>query len=183
MNHPVFRISTRLSYVGIINRILQSLFEKLIILDSIPLKHYLDVVLNFVWPSLFPDPSQISELLSRTISDAHTRTCLYSLEHIHEMFRKPQDLSRLLFYKNMAHEELWLECAQKLTTIIQQIIEFAKMVPGFMRLSQDDQIVLLKAGKAEIVIQGPATHLLIFFSIWTGWFRLLNSVIWHLTSK
>lgn len=47
----------------------------------------------------------------------------------------------------MAHEELWLECAQKLTTIIQQIIEFAKMVPGFMKLSQDDQIVLLKAGK------------------------------------
>lgn len=47
----------------------------------------------------------------------------------------------------MAHEELWLECAQKLTTVIQQIIEFAKMVPGFMKLSQDDQIVLLKAGK------------------------------------
>lgn len=96
---------------------------------------------------LFPDPSQISELLSKTISDAHTRTCLYSLEHIHEMFRKPHDLTRLLFYKNMVHEDLWLECAQKLTTIIQQIIEFAKMVPGFMKLSQDDQIVLLKAGK------------------------------------
>ncbi|CAH1984708.1 unnamed protein product [Acanthoscelides obtectus] len=97
-------------------------------------------------------PSQISELLSRTISDAHSRTCLYTLEHIHEMFRKPQDLSRLLFYKNMAHEELWLECAQKLTTVIQQIIEFAKMVPGFMRLSQDDQIVLLKAGSFELAI-------------------------------
>ncbi|KAG5894824.1 hypothetical protein JTB14_033669 [Gonioctena quinquepunctata] len=97
-------------------------------------------------------PSQISELLSKTISDAHTRTCLYTLEHIHEMFRKPHDLSRLLFYKNMAHEELWLECAQKLTTIIQQIIEFAKMVPGFMKLSQDDQIVLLKAGSFELAI-------------------------------
>lgn len=46
-----------------------------------------------------------------------------------------------------AHEELWLECAQKLTAVIQQIIEFAKMVPGFMKLSQDDQIVLLKAGE------------------------------------
>lgn len=93
------------------------------------------------------DPSQISELLSKTISDAHIRTCIYTLDHIHEMFRKPHDLSRLLYYKNMAHEELWLECAQKLTTVIQQIIEFAKMVPGFMKLSQDDQIVLLKAGK------------------------------------
>ncbi|XP_019866881.1 probable nuclear hormone receptor HR3 isoform X5 [Aethina tumida] len=103
-------------------------------------------------PVTLPNPSQISELLSKTISDAHSRTCLYQLEHIHEMFRKPHDLSRLLFYKNMAHEELWLECAQKLTTIIQQIIEFAKMVPGFMKLSQDDQIVLLKAGSFELAI-------------------------------
>ncbi|XP_039297197.1 probable nuclear hormone receptor HR3 isoform X7 [Nilaparvata lugens] len=98
------------------------------------------------------DPSQICELLCKTIADAHARTCLYSLEYIHSMFRKPQDLSKLLYYKNMAHEELWLECAQKLTTVIQQIIEFAKMVPGFMKLSQDDQIVLLKAGSFELAI-------------------------------
>ncbi|KAL1132306.1 hypothetical protein AAG570_010262 [Ranatra chinensis] len=103
-------------------------------------------------PEELPNPAQISELLSKTIADAHARTCLYSLEHIHNMFRKPQDLSKLLFYKNMAHEELWLECAQKLTTVIQQIIEFAKMVPGFMKLSQDDQIVLLKAGSFELAI-------------------------------
>lgn len=94
---------------------------------------------------------QISELLSKTIADAHSRTCLYTLEHIHEMFHKQQDISKLLYYKNMAHEELWLECAQKLTTVIQQIIEFAKMIPGFMKLSQDDQIVLLKAGKFEFL--------------------------------
>lgn len=94
----------------------------------------------------FADPAQISELLSKTIADAHARTCLVSTEQIQESFRKPHDLTRLIYYKNMAHEQLWLECAQKLTTVIQQIIEFAKMVPGFMKLSQDDQIVLLKAG-------------------------------------
>jgi nuclear receptor subfamily 1 group F protein 4 len=98
------------------------------------------------------DPAEITALLCKTISDAHTRTCLYQLEHIHEMFRKPNDLSRVLYYKNMAHEELWLECAQKLTAVIQQIIEFAKMVPGFMKLSQDDQIVLLKSGSFELAI-------------------------------
>lgn len=98
------------------------------------------------------DPAQISELLSKTIADAHARTCLYTMEHIHSMFRKPQDLSKLIYYKDMAHEALWLECAQKLTSVIQQIIEFAKMVPGFMKLSQDDQIVLLKAGSFELAI-------------------------------
>nr|BAP76394.1 hormone receptor HR3 [Thermobia domestica] len=101
---------------------------------------------------IHPNPAQISELLSKTIADAHARTCLYTMEDIQDMFRKPQDLSKVIFYKNMAHEELWLECAQKLTAVIQQIIEFAKMVPGFMKLSQDDQIVLLKAGSFELAV-------------------------------
>lgn len=51
---------------------------------------------------------------------------------------------------HQSHEELWLECANKLTLMIQQIIEFAKMVPGFMKLSQDDQIVLLKTASFEL---------------------------------
>ncbi|KAH7944768.1 hypothetical protein HPB49_000403 [Dermacentor silvarum] len=93
-----------------------------------------------------------ADLLAKTVSDAHNRTCLYSTEQIQELTRKPLDISRVMLYKNMAHEELWLDCAQKLTQIIQQIIEFAKMVPGFMKLSQDDQIVLLKAGSFELCI-------------------------------
>lgn len=105
-----------------------------------------------VTPLLATDSGQISELLCKAIGDAHARTCLYTVEHIHSMFRKPQDISKLILYKNMGHEELWLECAQKLTTVIQQIIEFAKMVPGFMKLSQDDQIVLLKAGSFELAL-------------------------------
>ena len=106
--------------------------------------------------------------MAKAIGDAHSRTCLFSGEHIADMLRKPMDTSRMNYYQNMvisflnyvrnfifkkylnysnqAQEELWLECAQRLTAVIQQIIEFAKMVPGFMKLSQDDQIVLLKTG-------------------------------------
>ena len=47
-----------------------------------------------------------------------------------------------------ASEDLWICSAQRLTNVIQQIIEFAKMVPGFMQFPQEDQIVLLKAGKS-----------------------------------
>ncbi|XP_018050616.1 PREDICTED: probable nuclear hormone receptor HR3 isoform X2 [Atta colombica] len=104
-------------------------------------------------------PAQISELLSKTIADAHARTCLVSTEQIQESFRKPTDITRMIYYKNMAHEQLWLECAQKLTTVIQQIIEFAKMVPGFMKLSQDDQIVLLKAGSFELAVLRMSRYL------------------------
>lgn len=53
-----------------------------------------------------------------------------------------QDVTRILYYKNMSQEELWLDCAEKLTAMIQQIIEFAKLIPGFMRLSQDDQVLI-----------------------------------------
>ena len=42
---------------------------------------------------------------------------------------------------------MWSELAEKITLAVQQIIEFAKMIPGFMDLSQDDQIMLLKAGQ------------------------------------
>ncbi|XP_037517763.1 probable nuclear hormone receptor HR3 isoform X2 [Rhipicephalus sanguineus] len=111
-------------------------------------------LLSTTTPVAVPASSLAShlDLLAKTVSDAHNRTCLYSTEQIQELTRKPLDISRVMLYKNMAHEELWLDCAQKLTQIIQQIIEFAKMVPGFMKLSQDDQIVLLKAGSFELCI-------------------------------
>jgi hypothetical protein len=53
---------------------------------------------------------------------------------------RAQDMSQLLYYKNLCKEDLWLDCADKLTAMIQNIIEFAKLIPGFMRLSQDDQV-------------------------------------------
>lgn len=87
----------------------------------------------------------INDVLIKTLAEAHTNTNP-KLEYILEMFRKPQDVARLIYYKNMGQEELWLDCAEKLTSIIQSIIEFAKLIPGFMRLSQDDQILLLKTG-------------------------------------
>lgn len=112
------------------------------------------------------DAVQISELLSKTIADAHARTCFYTLDQIHDgMYRtatmaaaNKATADKLIMYKTMPHEELWLECAQKLTSVIQQIIEFAKMVPGFMKLSQDDQIVLLKAGSFELAVLRMSRH-------------------------
>lgn len=42
--------------------------------------------------------------------------------------------------------------ADRLTTCVQQIIDFSKMVPGFMQLQQDDQITLLKSGSYSIAL-------------------------------
>ena len=60
---------------------------------------------------------------------------------------------RFSFTKNylQSHEELWQTAARELTNIIKQIIEFAKMVPGFMTgFNQEDQITLLKKGKSKL---------------------------------
>ncbi|XP_031640742.1 probable nuclear hormone receptor HR3 isoform X4 [Contarinia nasturtii] len=101
--------------------------------------------------SHFLAEGNINDVLIKTLAEAHARTNP-KLEYVHEMFRKPQDLSQIFHYKNLGQEPLWLDCAEKLTTMIQNIIEFAKLIPGFMRLSQDDQILLLKTGSFELAI-------------------------------
>lgn len=97
------------------------------------------------------NPTQISEFLGKGIAEAHAKSCLYTLDYVHQLFKKA-DQTKLTYFKRMSHEDLWLECAQKLTAVIQQIIEFAKLVPGFLKLSQDDQIVLLKTGSFELAL-------------------------------
>lgn len=108
------------------------------------------------------------EILALTLAEAHVGTCLVSSERIAELIsikkRESFQLNsgqtvqtqlsvpnkRLEYLRTLSYEELWLECANRLTNIIQQIIEFAKMVPSFMLMEQDDQIVLLKAGSFEL---------------------------------
>lgn len=58
---------------------------------------------------LLTDPVQISELLAKTIGDAHSRTCLFSGEHIADMMRKPQDISKVVYYKNMVSRSKTIE--------------------------------------------------------------------------
>lgn len=98
------------------------------------------------------DPDRISVLLSNSIFEAHTRTSLFSKDVIQERWKVGVDQSKVFAFKSLTQEELWLQCAQGLTTIITQIIEFAKMLPGFMKFPQEDQIVLLKGGLFELAI-------------------------------
>jgi len=102
-------------------------------------------------PALSPNSLLHIELLTKSVAEGHAKTCLMRTEAIVELMRKPQDVaSQSYHFKNLSHEKLWVECADRLTVIIQNIIEFAKMIPGFMKLSQDDQIVLLKTGCFEL---------------------------------
>lgn len=91
-----------------------------------------------------------SSTFCKAVLDAHLRTCLYSAEQIDLLKSNLPSSETINTYKSMSHKQLWMEVAEKITIAVQQIIEFAKMIPGFMDLSQDDQIMLLKAGSFEL---------------------------------
>lgn len=42
-----------------------------------------------------------TELLAKTVSEAHARTCLCTTEQIVDMMRKPQDTNRIIYFKNL----------------------------------------------------------------------------------
>eukprot|EP00096_Caligus_rogercresseyi_P003019 TRINITY_DN1551_c0_g2_i1.p1 TRINITY_DN1551_c0_g2~~TRINITY_DN1551_c0_g2_i1.p1 ORF type:complete len:676 (+),score=199.09 TRINITY_DN1551_c0_g2_i1:459-2486(+) len=117
------------------------------------------------------DPDRIGVLLTNSIFEAHTRTSLLTRGQIHEQWKQGVDQVKLYTFKNMSQEELWLCASQKLTNIIQQIIEFAKMVPGFMKFPQDDQITLLKGGAFELAVIrmsryfDPSQNAVLFFDV------------------
>lgn len=45
---------------------------------------------------------------------------------------------------------LWQQFAALMTPSIQRVVEFAKRVPGFLDLTQDDQLILIKLGFFEV---------------------------------
>ncbi|KAK1795155.1 hypothetical protein P4O66_010333, partial [Electrophorus voltai] len=49
-------------------------------------------------------------------------------------------------------DEMWQHCAMRLTDAVQYVVEFAKRIPGFRQLGQNDQICLLKSGSMEVVL-------------------------------
>ena len=46
--------------------------------------------------------------------------------------------------------ELWEQLALLITPCIQRVVEFAKRIPGFSDLTQDDQLILIKLGFFEV---------------------------------
>lgn len=64
----------------------------------------------------------------------------YYNDELLELLTSPSDICK----GGQVH--FWKQFSDKMTCTIQQIIEFAKLIPGFTTLSQDDQIMVLKGG-------------------------------------
>ncbi|KAM6309361.1 nuclear receptor ROR-gamma [Podargus strigoides] len=115
-------------------------------------------------PNFYPHPEVGTLLESPTCSGTEierlTQNVLKSYRETSPL--RPEDLElrrgdtfsreEVCAYQRKSMAEMWQRCAGRVTEAIQDVVEFAKRLHGFMELSQNDQIVLLKAGAMEVVL-------------------------------
>ncbi|XP_057655843.1 ecdysone-induced protein 78C isoform X1 [Diorhabda carinulata] len=97
-----------------------------------------------------------------SVSQAHHANCGYTEEQTRNLSRKPIILppaspesdtevaSSTAESLEMERCWLWQQFASNITPSVQRVVEFAKRVPGFCALGQDDQLILIKIGFFEI---------------------------------
>ncbi|XP_066590302.1 ecdysone-induced protein 78C isoform X2 [Prorops nasuta] len=95
------------------------------------------------------------------VSQAHYAHCAFTEESTRDLVRKPMVLpptspddpevaSSTAESAELQRIWLWQQFATRVTPSVQKVVEFAKRVPGFCELSQDDQLILIKLGFFEV---------------------------------
>ncbi|CAH2009122.1 unnamed protein product [Acanthoscelides obtectus] len=99
-----------------------------------------------------------------TVSQAHHANCSYTEDNTRSLTRKPvtppsfntapdsppDAASSTAEAAEAERRWLWQQFASQITPAVQRVVEFAKRVPGFCDLGQDDQLILIKIGFFEI---------------------------------
>ncbi|XP_026084187.1 nuclear receptor ROR-alpha-like [Carassius auratus] len=92
------------------------------------------------------------EELSASIVRSHRETTQYRPEELQALRWKVFSREEIHAYQSKSVDEMWQHCAVRLTDAVQYVVEFAKRIPGFRQLGQNDQIALLKSGSMEVVL-------------------------------
>jgi nuclear receptor subfamily 1 group D protein 3 len=109
--------------------------------------------------------------LTTTVVRAHMETCEFTKDKVNKCYqnallkRQQQDQNKGSSRFDGSHSSLTLACplnphpqsttedfSERFSPAIRGVVEFAKRLPGFSLLSQDDQVTLLKAGVFEILL-------------------------------
>ncbi|XP_024940685.1 ecdysone-induced protein 78C isoform X2 [Cephus cinctus] len=96
-----------------------------------------------------------------SVSQAHHAHCGFTNELTRGLVRKPMIMppaspedpeAASSTAETVESQKIWLwqQFAARVTPSVQRVVEFAKRVPGFCDLSQDDQLILIKVGFFEI---------------------------------
>ncbi|KAG7469489.1 hypothetical protein MATL_G00129370 [Megalops atlanticus] len=92
------------------------------------------------------------EEVCASIVHSHRETSQYRVEDLQALRWKLFSREEIHAYQSKSVDEMWQHCALRLTEAVQYVVEFAKRIPGFRQLCQNDQIVLLKSGSMELVL-------------------------------
>lgn len=71
---------------------------------------------------------------------------------------------------------MWQHCAVRLTDAVQYVVEFAKRIPGFRQLCQNDQIALLKSGEIYLSVKHNS-WLIKTDKVYSSWILISLSVL------
>ncbi|KAK3082888.1 hypothetical protein FSP39_008096 [Pinctada imbricata] len=108
---------------------------------------------------------QNTQDLIQAIVAAHQQTSLMSLDSVRLM--KEEALRKQDFIDCPAHMACplnshmaskdedghgWMDMSELITPAIKSVVNFARLIPGFSHLSQDDQVTLLKAATFEVLL-------------------------------
>uniref|UniRef100_W5LIH7 Nuclear receptor ROR-alpha-like n=1 Tax=Astyanax mexicanus TaxID=7994 RepID=W5LIH7_ASTMX len=99
----------------------------------------------------YPTSMHIEELCA-SIVRSHRETSQYHVEEVQALRWKIFRREEIHAYQSKSVDEMWQLCAVRLTDAVQYVVEFAKRIPGFRQLGQNDQIALLKSGSMEVVL-------------------------------
>ncbi|XP_041797725.1 nuclear receptor ROR-alpha A isoform X1 [Chelmon rostratus] len=102
--------------------------------------------------SLYPHSLRNIDELCASIVRSHRETSQYRMEELQALKWKLFSREEIQAYQSKSVDEMWQHCAIRLTDAVQYVVEFAKHIPGFRNLSQNDQIALLKTGSMEVVL-------------------------------
>ncbi|XP_028833547.1 nuclear receptor ROR-alpha A isoform X1 [Denticeps clupeoides] len=92
------------------------------------------------------------EELCVNIVRSHRETSQHHTEELHALRWKIFTREEVHIYHSKTVDEMWQLCADRLSEAVQYVVEFAKRLPGFRQLRQNDQITLLKSGSMEVVL-------------------------------
>ncbi|XP_037071417.1 ecdysone-induced protein 78C-like [Pollicipes pollicipes] len=97
-----------------------------------------------------------------TVSQAHHAHCAFTEEKTRSLSRKPvafdfstpsgepDGATSTVESAERRRIVVWQTFAALLTPSIQRVVEFAKRIPGFLELSQDDQLILIKSSFFDV---------------------------------
>ena len=67
-------------------------------------------------------------------------------------------------------EQIWTEFSSQFAPAVKEVVEFAKQIPQFMELEEDDQVQLMKSGAFEVSIGGLEFDIDDQVEFWDIWF-------------